>query len=218
MSIIPKPQFPNVPQLPGVPQVLRSLQFPSTLPPGLGTAVALKALWSALTVKPQWGVYDKNGKLMVEPDTIRDFGHHMESGLANYPMQRGSFANYNKVASPFEVVLRMSKGSTLGARSAFIATLTAMQADLELYTILTPERSYFNCNILRVETNRRSVQGAYLLADVDVFFQEIREVNVSYSTSAAQDPSAHPVTAQGNVLSSAPPVSFDVATAPGVTP
>ncbi len=170
MAFIPKAQFPNVPQLPGVPQVRRSNTFPAGPPPILNAAIALGRLALALTTKPQWGIYKivpptlnpptpPDGELpevtvtppappVIVPDSFTRMDYGQEWDVTDAPVQDQAFATYNKVATPFEITLRMVKGSTLASRREFLDKLETLGGTLDLYRILTPERTYMNCNIL----------------------------------------------------------------------
>lgn len=223
MAIIPKPPFPNVPKLPGVPQLTRSLQFPPGPPPILGAAIALGRLWQALFSQPTWAIYkqaeagpttDSDGvqtvtvtaqrKPVVVPDSYLEFGYRNESTISDYPVQDGGFASYDKVANPWETVVRMSKGGNKEERKKFLDSIDAIQNTLDLYDILTPEKTYLGCNVLRFEIVRQGARGAYFFAEVDLYFREIRQVAATYSSTAtntqnAQDVSAEPVQNNGTL-------------------
>jgi len=224
MALIPKPAFPDVPQLPGVPQVPRSALFPPQLAPSLSPSPAAGQLQQSTLVKPQWGIFASDGVTqVVVPDSILDFGYRTEWNVSTFPVQNGSFADYNKVANPFEIIVRLSKGGDVTVRKAFLDSLAAVAKTLDLYTILTPEHTYLNCNVIRYEVSRRGVQGAYFFADVDVFFREIRQVTPQYSntstaTENAQNSSAIPSTNQGKVQTAPTMATFNSATSVGVTP
>lgn len=203
MSIIPKPKFPNIPALPGVPQLLRSPIFPASAVPVLLGGLAIGKLFQALFTSPTWGVFDTKGTIVIKPDSVVDFGYRNNYSISTFPVQRGAFAAYNKVANPFEASVRMTKGGTLKDREDFIADIEGTIADtqsdqqsLTLYTVLTPERQYENVSLERYESFRRSGAGAYFI-DVDLYFREIRQVRPQYTSTAAstqnaQNPSALP--------------------------
>jgi hypothetical protein len=231
MSLIP---FPNVPNLPGVPQVARAANgvLNSALPV-LGAAAAVGALWRALFTTVQWGIYkqvpppkpDPDGlttvtvqaKLqpVVTPDSILDFGYHNEYDISDYPLEEGSFTNYNKVGQPFETSVRMAKGGSESDRRTFLDQLEQITASLDQYYILTPEKTYVNVNPYRIEMTRRGAGGAFYLSEVDLFFKEIRTstpqyTNTATSTQNAQSPSAQPVDNVGTVAGDTPAVTPDL--------
>lgn len=225
MALIPKPKFPNVPQLPGVPQVLRSPTFPPAPPPIVGTALALGHLWQAIFSKPQWGIYKTQKpaeptivdgeviegtttvaerKPVVVPDSFLEFGNENEWDLPNYPVEDGSFTTYNKVEIPYEIVLRMAKGGSTSVRREFLDSLRAIAGTTDLYDILTPEKTYIAVNVLRFTDARRGRKNAHYFDAVDVYFRQIRQTastytNTSALTMNAKNPSAAPVSNLGSI-------------------
>jgi hypothetical protein len=212
--------FPNVPQAPGVPQVVRSPAFPNTTPPVLGTALALGRLVLALTRDSGWGIYldssldpperdPATGEVVqvltvsaappvLVPDSFMDFGYRQEWAVTTAPTELGGFAAYNKVNNPFEAQVRVTKGGSLRARTEFLQKLDEIARSLKLYKIVTPEKVYFGCNISRYEVTRKGAGGAYFLAEVDIFFTEIRVVtseytNTTFNTQVAKEASAEPI-------------------------
>lgn len=231
MAFIAKPKFPNVPNLPGVPQVPRSPFFPPGPPPVLTGAIALGRLALALISKPQWGIYkmptpppdaeitvDEDGEQelpevtvyaqpappVIAPDSFTRFQFDHEYDIGTAPVQQGGFAAYNKVAQPYQIRLRMTKGGSLKERQEFLEKMEAITASLDLYRILTPERVYNDCNIVQCRTVREGARGAFFFAEVEIGFIEIRQVTAQYTDTAqntanAKNPSALPVSNRGTV-------------------
>lgn len=211
--------FPNVPKAAGVPQVVRSPAFPNTTPPVLGTALALGRLVLALTRSSGWGIYldnsldplerDEDGVFVIPvvgkgpppvlvPDSFMDFGFRQEWSVTTAPTELGGFTAYNKVNNPFESQVRVTKGGSNRERAEFLQKLDEIAGSLQLYKIVTPERTYFGCNISRYEVTRKGAAGAYFLAEVDIFFTEIRVViseytNTTFNTQLAKEANAEPI-------------------------
>ena len=197
------PPFPNVPSLPGVPQLARSLLFPASSPPTIGTQANQGALWQSTQAAPTWGVFDANGTLVVVPDSFQEFGWRKENRVPNFPIQNGQFASYNRVGLPFESSVTMSKGGDLASRTAFLQQVDTLiaQSNINLYTIRTPEKSYVDVTVSRAELSRRGSGNAFFF-DVELFFVEVDQVDAQYSTAQtpttnAQEPSAVPPVNQG---------------------
>lgn len=232
MALIP---YPDIPRLPGVPQLNRSPLFPPGPPPVLGAVIALGRLFQALFSKPVWGIYRDRGadiatapasadglaevtvraqeRPVVVPDSIREFAYKQEWALSDFPVEEGGFASYNKVNSPFMVQLRLTKGGSLQDRKTFLEQIEAVAGTLDLYKIVTPERTYLKCNISRYEITRREGHGAYFLTEVDLFFTEIRIVTAEYTSTAqntknAVNPAATPPVNNGTVSATPPPTSL----------
>lgn len=241
MPLIP---FPNVPKLPGVPQLLRSAV--NTVAPAVGLAgVALGRLALAFTSQIQWGIFadDQTPQIDVAttnpidprarqqtrvpvlmPDSIIDFGYRTDYQVSTFPVQQGQFASYNKVASPFEISLRLTKGGSKADREQFLSDIEALIFTTALYTVLTPEKEYTSVNFTRFELYRRGVTGAFFFAEVDLFAIEIREVIPSYTSQSAATANssvdaALPVENQGQLQTETPAntTTFDVAGSLGVS-
>lgn len=201
LPTIPKSLFPNVPNLPGVPQLNRANNVINTV---LGIAQGISAIVGTSSTAFKWGIYNSANALVVTPDNIINFDNRNEWDVSDYPVEQGSFASYNKVIIPFENSVRLTKGGSLADRSNLLAQIDAIAGDTNLYTIVTPEKSYTNCNILRYEVTRRAQSGAYYLQEVDIYFRQILQVNAQYSTSTtstanAKNPAALPTVNQGNI-------------------
>lgn len=199
------PGFPNVANLPGVPQLARSLLIEALAPPVLGFAANPDVLWQATQAAPVWGVFDSANRVVVDADSVMDFGWRKENRMPNFPIQQGQFGTYNRVGLPSENSITLVKGGTLASRTAFLQQVDAIvaQSNINLYTIRTPEKSYANVSVARAELSRRGKDNAYYF-DVELYFIEIRDVAAQYSSTAAGPdttnasvPSAIPSTNQG---------------------
>lgn len=187
--------FPYVPIAPGVPPVPRSALIAPPAGATLGSQAPSGQLWQSAQAAPVWGVFDSSGAAVVQPDSVLTFDNRNDSDMPTFPVAPNSFANYNKVFLPFEVTLRFSKAGTLADRTSFLLAIDGLWRSLDLYTVLTPERSYVNCNLQRYEVARRGSGGAYFLTEVDLYFLQVLEAEALYTSSAlltsnAQNPSA----------------------------
>jgi len=225
MAIIPKPEFPNVPFLPGVPPVPRDALFAPVTEVVLGVEAIRSILWTTNSSTPAWGIYNDTNNLAVAPDNILAFDNRNEWRIQDFPVQNGAFASYNKIIIPFEVSVRLTKGGSQNDRRVFLDSIARIAGDLNLYKILTPERTYLDCNITRYEVTRRGAEGAYYLAEVDIFFRQILQVNAQYSsvdtnTVNAQQPAAQPFSNFGNQqpTSLTPTVTTQVSSAVAAQP
>ena len=97
-----------------------------------------------------------------------------ESRISSHPVEQGQFSSYNKIASPYEIVIRMTcSGQRDMNRHDFIAALERMQASTELFTIITPDYLYSNANMTGYDYRREASNGAELIT-VDARFEEVR--------------------------------------------
>lgn len=180
--------------IPGVPQLPAGI--PTAAIAALASEALSSSLWQAAQSPPAWGVFDSGGNQVIFPDTVLEFDRRQEFEISNYPVQRGSFASYNKVLRPYEIQIRFMKTGTVDDRAAFLASIDAVVASLTLYTVVTPEAVYKGVNAERSEVARRGPKGAYQLTEVDVYFVQIIETTAQYTTTAVQLPNAQDQAAQ----------------------
>ncbi len=211
------PLFPNVPVAIGVPIVNRlasaGIQYAANTGlsvltadvPGLGNFLAGNG--------PQWGIFDLSGNAVVIPDSIRAFDYRHEWRVANYPMEKGAFQSYNKVQTPFEPQIILTKGGTDADRAAFLSNLEAAALSTALLTVTVPEVDYSNVTITAINYRRNSTNGATLLT-VEVQLQEIREAPASAFSNTTSPADA--VQVNTGIVQSIPVTTGSTATASSI--
>lgn len=177
----------TVPLLPGVPPLPFGVGvIPS--PVTILTADSPFVLGQADAVI--WGIFDQDGNAVVTGDSVRAFDFSNDYEISDYPVEDGGFYSYNKVATPFDARLVFMQGGDVDARAAFLDSLRTTLADINLYTVVTPEIQYDLANIVGVRYRRVANEGATLLS-VEVRVREVRQVASSeFSSTAAPDGAA----------------------------
>lgn len=197
MALIP---FPSVPKLPGVPSIPRSASFPPIVRAGLGIVQGL--LWRMFQVQSKWGIFDVTGKPLGDPEKFTGIlgsaaesiglgatlstgavEYSKETRISDFPVERGSFASYNKVEMPSNPVVTMCFQGSESERRAFLDAIDEACKSTDIYDVITPEVQYLGYSLERYNYSRRSEKGATLLI-VEITLKEIREVVSSYSASA----------------------------------
>ena len=224
MALIPKPPYPNVPLTTGVPSLPRLAELPQQVQSIFG--ILESALWDKVGRKPVWGIFDQQGKPVAIADSVLDLSYRNESKISGFPVQAGSFANYNKVNNPYEARVTLIKGSnnsinpltnsilnngsSVVGRGDFLKAIDEAAKSLELFNIVTPERNYLKANIEGYDYRRESSNGANLLI-VELRLIEIREVTAKYAqskekptTENSKEASAKPTQTSGNVQAKIP--------------
>lgn len=227
MALIP---FPNVPQVPGVPAVPRAPGV-SAIASRFALGAVQAALWRVFQVETQWGIYDSAGKALGDPSlfqgvlgaAVGTFGigttlstggvdYNKETRVSDFPVERGSFANYNKVETPAEPVVTLRLGGSESARTTFLNAIDAAVKSTSLYSVVTPEVTYVNYTLERYAYSRQNTRGATLLT-VEIMLKEVRQVSAQYAVSnkgnvnAPKTSSATPQIDSGKVQAATPPVS-----------
>jgi hypothetical protein len=184
MPLIPYPDVPLVTGVPPLPVPPVGFDFPLQ-------DVNLDSLESdspaAVDVVPQWQITDSNGAELLTPDSVIDFEYRNENKISNYPVEEGSFASYNKIATPFDARVTLACNGNGGmTREQFLGTVKALLDSLTLITIVTPDATYQNCNLVHFDYRRESRQGISLVV-AQLWFQEVRTVSAGTTSTAQPD-------------------------------
>jgi hypothetical protein len=194
--------FPN---FPGVPALLNN-------PLPAAALIAAPLISNLLDMFSQkWGIFyslpgEKIGTQAIKPDSFLDLDYSNDANIPTFPQEQGAFASYNKVQSPRSYTISMSKGGSKKEMTDFLTELEKLQATLELFTIVTPNRSYPRTNITKVEYKRSSYNGAGMIV-ATLHFTEIRQASEAYQAPGTinttyTQPSAQAVTNNGTVYPS----------------
>ncbi len=207
--IVSVPQFPNVPNLPGVPALARSAA-------SLGSAIVAILTGDSpglagLFAGPQWGVFDTGNNPLVVPDSVFAFSLSDEARIEKYPIEGGSFQSYNKVNTPFEPRLTMTKGGAVFERTAFIQALRALKVSIDVCNVVTPEITYESVNCIHVDFDRKAGNGATMIT-ADVHFEQVNQTGQVAFSNTAQPSGASQVN-NGQVQATAPTAEQANATA-----
>jgi hypothetical protein len=198
MPLIP---YPNIPAYPGVPALVRSANIPPVVTISLGLVQSILA--SALQSPLQWGIFDSKGnQLGVDPQNLGlgaallqaaitgggsvlstyDFDFVKETRISNFPLEAGSFANFNKVEMPANPVVTLALAGSEFDRALFLNAIDAACKSTDLYMVVTPEVTYINYSLERYRYSRKAAKGATLLV-VEISLEEIRQVSAAYTTA-----------------------------------
>lgn len=128
-----------------------------------------------------WGIFGQNGIPLLLSDNVTSVKHQNTSKVSNAPIERGSFASYNKVGDPFTMTVQMTKGSGgVFMRGAFLGLLDTLANSTDLFLVITPEAVYPNMAITGYDYAREASDGARLLK-VNIHLAEVRQVEVKYT-------------------------------------
>lgn len=197
IPIIPKSLYPLVPKAPGVPALLRSgAQLLDTLTLGyLGIGGALNSLIGEEPIK--WAVFDSGGEKIAPYESVFSVGHQVDSRISDYPLEEGSFASYNKIDMPFDVVVTLNCGGSEETRAEFLNKLEDARRSLDVYVVLTPERTYRDVNFTGLNVQRSTREGANMII-AQLIGREVRE-RASAAYAQPKDVGAYDVHEQGQI-------------------
>ncbi len=150
-----------------------------------------------------WGIYfaGTNNPAII-PSNVISFDYKKEYKISDYPVELGSFANYNKVDLPYITQIRMSMGGTATDRANFLGSLAELATSVELFDVVTPEYVYLNANIIDYDYSRTIQSGAGMIV-ADIRLMEIR-TTATTTFNNTQSPSDAGVVNGGQLSPSAP--------------
>jgi hypothetical protein len=167
-----------------------------------------------------WGIYDSdtNQPVLISDNTV-SFGYKQEYKISDYPIQKGTFANYNKVELPFIATIRMSVGGSLLDRAKFLDELVTLGTSTQLFNVITPEHVYLNANIIDYDYQRTTINGAGMIV-ADIKLMEIRltaqaTFNNTQSTTDKSSVDGGQVAPSANIPTAQQPTSVAAAAADG---
>jgi len=175
MPLIP---YPDVPMLAGVPPLNR--QAGQTIPtPQIQPATVTNNAQGV-----SWGIVDSSGNDVLTPDSFIEFEYKEEYKIPVYPIEQGGFSSYNKVAIPFDLRLTVTCGGQgASTREDFLLSVESLLSSTTLVSVITPNDTYDNCNLIHFDYRREAKQGLSLLI-VQLWFQEVRIAQASVPTTA----------------------------------
>ncbi|HGF4015224.1 hypothetical protein [Burkholderia cenocepacia] len=186
---LPVPAFPNVPNLPGVPPLIRVPgESLGSLALSLITTDAIGLLEGLLA--PIWGIFDENGAPMAVADTALSIEYRGDSRISKYPQEQGGFADYNKVQVPYSARVQLACGGSDARRAAFLSSIEASKQSTMLFTVITPDATYENANVVAYDYRRTTKNGVTLVV-AEVYLEEVRQTVVAQfdntQNAASQD-------------------------------
>lgn len=138
--------------------------------------------------------------------------------LSTAPQEQGAFLSYNKVQDPFDGRVTFLVGGTEAQRAAFLSTVDALAASMNLYALVMPEVTYPSVNVTHYDFRRTSRSGVSLLA-VNVWVEQVRvSGTTAYSNTNTATPSGADRVNGGNVQPLAPSQSPNVSGQQSVPP
>lgn len=188
------PGMPNIPDLPAGPGGIVQEGLSSLI--SFGGAFAIGLIFG-----DRWGIFNEFGIPVLLADNVTSVEFQNTANVANAPLEKGTFASYNKVQDPYTATVQMTKGSggTL-ERGAFIAQLEALSRSTLLFNVLTPEYVHRNAAITGFGYRRLPNEGNRIIV-ANIELKEVREVRVQYEQEEVANPEDAGTTDAGEVES-----------------
>ena len=135
---------------------------------------------------PQYILKDEDGN-QVAFYAMMEMGMTSSSQLPSEPIEKGSFANYNRIIDPYEGTCRLALEGTESEIQQALDGLEELRKGLKKIEFIMPFANYENLMLESYDYRRDSHSGFNLL-QVDVRLKEIREVESARTTTSVEEP------------------------------
>jgi len=135
-------------------------------------------------VKRSWIVRGDSAEVAFS--SMLEFSAEKSSRLPDEPIEKGSFATYNRIIEPRTITCQLGVAGTAQQLQSEIDRLTTLAENDEKINLITPEQSYKNM-MLESFDYRRDAQNGRGVLYVDLRFKEVREVAPQQTTTSVEE-------------------------------
>lgn len=136
----------------------------------------------------RWGIFNEYGVPVLLADNVTSVEYNNSSDVVNAPLEKGTFATYNKVQNPYTATVQMTKGGgNATMRGLFIGQLEALAKSTLLFNVLTPEYVHRSAAIVGFGYKRLPSEGNRIIV-ATIELKEVREVVVKYDREEVANP------------------------------
>lgn len=132
----------------------------------------------------EWTILDEDGQTAVEMTSFLDIELRNEGKALSYPIEKGSFADYNKVQNPLEIRVTLGKQGDASEIEAVKDQLDEYQQEAVKLSVVTPSGMYENMTLESYSYRQTQDSGASMLV-AELAFMEVREVETQTKTTAS---------------------------------
>ena len=131
----------------------------------------------------QWMLNDnKTGKAIVTFTSFIDADIKDEAKVVSGPIEKGSFASYNKVESPLEAKVTLGISGSISTLQNALDSLKRYANSTDLVDLVTPTSEYESLNLERFDYQLKRETGHGALY-VSLSLVEIRQVQSEYTNA-----------------------------------
>ncbi|MDL2315517.1 hypothetical protein LJC59_00340 [Desulfovibrio sp. OttesenSCG-928-A18] len=135
----------------------------------------------------EWTLLDEGGGTAVVFTSFIGMDLRSDGNALTYPVEQGSFADYNKVDSPQEIKVTLGLQGAEADFEAALAKLDEYQKEAVKLAVATPARHYDSMTLEGYAYSRSQERNAGMLA-VELTLVEVREVETQVTTTVVTKP------------------------------
>jgi hypothetical protein len=135
----------------------------------------------------EWTLLDERGGSAVAFTSFLDIDLKNAGQALSYPIEEGSFANYNKVESPLDMRVSLATQGTDADFEYILTKLDEYKREAVKLSVATPARLYESLTLETYSYKRGREAGAGILT-VELTLVEVREVETQVTTTVVTKP------------------------------
>jgi hypothetical protein len=140
-----------------------------------------------MAASEEWSLLDERGDTALAFTSVMDIECRNEGEALSYPIEYGSFTNYNKTRKPFSLSLTLGVQGTEAEFSAALRKLDEYRDRAVKLSVLTPAALYESLTLASYTCRRGPDSGAGMLA-VSLDLVEVREVETRAAATVISKP------------------------------
>lgn len=129
---------------------------------------------------PRWTINNASGEQIVGFTSFLAMEFRSEGKAVSAPVEEGSFASYNKTASPLDITVSLGIEGDDSALQQALEAIAKLKAGTELVTLVTPAAEYRDLNLESYSYGHKREDGVGVLW-LELSLVEIRQVKTEYS-------------------------------------
>lgn len=141
----------------------------------------------AQAVGGEWTLLDADGATAVAFTSFIDIDLRNEGQALSYPVEEGSFADYNKVDTPLDIRVTLAAQGTDADFEYILARLDEYKRAAVTLSVSTPSALYENMTLESYSYKRSRDANAGMLT-VELSLIEVREVETQVTTTVITKP------------------------------
>lgn len=128
--------------------------------------------------------YAEGGDVAVEFSRVMQLEMTAEGKVVSTPIEKGSFATYNKLESPTTISAELAVEGDLSNLQSVIDTLFELKTNTEKLSFVTPVREYNEFTLEKFSYQQAAEKGVNVLY-VNINLVEVKEVEPQYTDTKA---------------------------------
>jgi alpha-L-fucosidase len=141
----------------------------------------------AMAVGGEWTLLDEGGGTAVTFTSFVDIDLRNEGQALSYPIEEGSFANYNKVDTPLDIRVTLATQGSNADFEYILAKLDEYKREAVKLSVSTPSALYESMT-LETYSYKRSREANAGMLTVELSLIEVREVQTQVTTTVISKP------------------------------